>query len=290
MVLTRDKPACAPLILPRRGDSGNASVTPRDDETGIRAAAAPECGTNASRCGAILKHSERILGAARQTRGLGIEGHRDGWRDCEAVRRVFGAHSARASIRFDANELVAKTSCSPAAISMSCGTAAVPGPADVVDHHGHDEGMRVPSTRRNEGRAFRGCSVGWPGQFADRQVLKAPFPTGERAREPAQAGDRHRRRKILMAALTAGGALRTTRLEQFKTGTPMCAQGAHGRQKLKATRLRKQQSQTIEKAVWIALQKPPGERIRARFESEAIDEDSQRSCATTYATKPEIWS
>jgi len=37
------------------------------------------------------------------------------------------------------------------------------GQAYVVDHHGHDEGMRVREHGgENEGRAFRGCSVGWP--------------------------------------------------------------------------------------------------------------------------------
>ncbi len=59
--------------------------------------------------------------------------------------------------------------------------------AELVDHHGHDHGMRVSedSGKDKSGAQGRGRIVG-TRKFADGQVLKVPLPTGHGASEAAQ--------------------------------------------------------------------------------------------------------
>ena len=59
--------------------------------------------------------------------------------------------------------------------------------ANLIDHHGHDQGMRVGKNRgKDECSALRGRRVGGARQFADGQILKVPFPTGHRASQAAK--------------------------------------------------------------------------------------------------------
>src|SRR5260370_38854134 len=97
-------------------------------------------------------------------------------------------HAAKGFNGLDADELIAKNVVSP------CGDfhelrhgGGFLSEADLVDHHGHDQGMRVRKHgRKDEGGALRGCGIGGTSKLADSKILAVPRPPRNGARKTAE--------------------------------------------------------------------------------------------------------
>ncbi len=149
------------------------------------------------------------------------------------------------------------------------------GETDLVDHHGDDEGMRVRKYRgKDESGALRGGGVSRTSELAYGEILKIPFPTGERAGKTAQQAIRVRRGE----QLDGGADALAARFVQasFQQGQNRHADGAHqarhGREKFRAARLGEEQGQAVQQALRITMQEARQNRVERAIGKRGVDE------------------
>src|SRR6266478_3263290 len=256
----------------------DAGVAALHDEAGIRIAGCGECGASASGCWAIFEHGESVFGGGTEAGGLGVgKSLAAAGEGAKQLGGVPDTHAAQGFNGFDANELIAKNVVSARGdfheLRHSGGFLSE---ADLVDHHGHDQGMGIREDGgKNEGGALRGCGVGGTSEFADSQILEVPLPTGKRARKTAEeAVGVGGGKKLDGGADALAARFVQARLQQIQNRHADGAHEAgHGREKLGTVGFGEQQSQAIEKAVRIAVQKTRENGIQRAIGQRSVDQE-----------------
>jgi hypothetical protein len=147
---------------------------------------------------------------------------------------------------------------------------------NLIDHHRNNERMSFrEDCGEDEGGALRRWSVRRTREFADREILEIPLPTGHRASEAAEEAIGISGSKQLDGgadALAAGfeepGFEKRESRDADGTKEP-----SHGGNHFGAARVSEQKCQTIEKTLWIALQEARERRVEGAIGESRVDKE-----------------
>ena len=234
---------------------------------------ADACGTRA-----FFHESEGVFGGGAETTGFSEgESFTLAGELAEQLDGFGGAKAAEAFDGFDADELVAKSFVFTSGNFHKQGNGSgFLADANLVDHHGDDERMRVlKNGGENEGGALGGRRVGRAGKFADGEILKVPFPAGKSSREAAEqtigvGGGEH----FDGGADALATGFEEASLEKSKNGdADGPQQTSHGRHHVGGTRLGKKQRKAIKETLGIALQETRERRIESAIGEGGVDDE-----------------
>src|SRR6266480_4059830 len=171
---------CALDVRTKRRLKGNSNVPARVDIAGTRLCRGSKRRQRLLKRRTILDQCQRISRCGAQTRRFRVSEALTSLR--QVAKKLGGFRGVHAAERFDgfnAHKLVTQR-------FMFTGSdfhqlwhgGGFLRQAELVNHHGNDHGMSVSEDGGEyESGAYRRCGIVWAHEFADRQILKVPFPT-----------------------------------------------------------------------------------------------------------------